>query len=686
MKIAPVKFFSIQKSNNNYKKINQSGYTNNVDYSPISYPANYYLSFGARVDKGLNRFYEQNKDVMPITVKSYIENLSSDDKQVITPLQAQANAFEFLTICDSVDDVKDIYDNEPLFENLKKATDTRATRGLLYDIRLMSDDIKSDGDFVVKGEEDLTLYLLKKVYLESKTIAEINEDLHSDLNPIFQNDEKNYVSSSTLSALGIKLPKNEYLTSLRYTREGYSDKMGQVISDRWASLSDEEKMSRIDALLSAPRNLSPERAKQLSEKRSQMMKDRWAKLTAEQKVELIEKLKTGNEDEKLAMINAWNKCPEIRTALSEHFIKNNFHNTSSILYSSNTFSQSMRKLMTDFWNNNPAFSQQLGEAITQSYKEISEAKINGTFDDFSNSVIEKQKQIKAEMKSQKSKRKEKTTNIAEANALREDSVPKKRLKSIFDSYYTFLPKDLKAMYFESLANMSDDDAEMWFLFFTFPESLKPNEIELIKSSISTLGTGNKDLAIKTYAFTRAMLATLSECRQINNSNPYNPLLVANFADLLPIVQGIKLGAKSFNLDYLGNDKSQIINFDKKLNFEKLYRLYNKFSMPLTDKEVKHLTDLLLKDLDYANEIRQEVEDIVSHHGKYMLDLLDPNKQDPISVTSLIDIIQLEMSNEREIGLTIYFDSLYKAQLPLFVLKSKLSPELFDLYCKYLRQK
>ena len=70
------------------------------------------LSFKSRVDKGLDRFYETNKDRMPSTVRRYVEAL--DDKKRITPLEAQQRAFSQLKDAKSVEDIKkakECYDN-----------------------------------------------------------------------------------------------------------------------------------------------------------------------------------------------------------------------------------------------------------------------------------------------------------------------------------------------------------------------------------------------------------------------------------------------------------------------------------------------------------------------------------------------------------------------------------------------
>ena len=91
------------------------------------------LAFKARVDKGLDRFYETNKTRMPFTVKRYVEAL--EDKSRLSPLQAQQRAFYKLKEVQTVDDIKKSFPDEELFANLKNPKDCKATRGILNSVK-----------------------------------------------------------------------------------------------------------------------------------------------------------------------------------------------------------------------------------------------------------------------------------------------------------------------------------------------------------------------------------------------------------------------------------------------------------------------------------------------------------------------------------------------------------------------
>ena len=209
------------------------------------------ISFEARVDKGLERFYEVNAARMPQTVKTYIESLK--DKSGLSPLMAQKLAFAKLAGASCVEEIKNLFPDEKLFKNLINPEQSKATRGILGVFRENKELLNLCNQGILANNENLTVYLVKKIFLEGKTLDEMNEDLKKEGNPEFlelYNQKENGVMlrSSTLKALGIEQPEFEYLQSLRYTRDGYSDLVGEKISqaqrDFWESMPIEERTAR----------------------------------------------------------------------------------------------------------------------------------------------------------------------------------------------------------------------------------------------------------------------------------------------------------------------------------------------------------------------------------------------------------------------------------------------------------
>ena len=214
---------------------------------------------GDRVEKTLSSFYRRNDFRMPKTVEKYVREM--EDRDALTPLEAQQVAFAKLASDDikTVQDVKNAYPNEPLFENLVDIENTKATRGILNTYRTNKDLLKLMDKSILKDKQDLTVYLVKKFFLEAKTIDEVNQDLEKDFDEDFKADFKRknpnskYIHSGTLESFGIKLPDDNYLTSLRYTRDGYADYMGAKIQkaqiDFWNSLSYEQRTEKAKRLV-----------------------------------------------------------------------------------------------------------------------------------------------------------------------------------------------------------------------------------------------------------------------------------------------------------------------------------------------------------------------------------------------------------------------------------------------------
>ncbi|MCM1338681.1 MAG: hypothetical protein NC191_03315 [Muribaculaceae bacterium] len=247
------------------------------------------LAFGNRVDKDLNRFYSVNKDRMPITVRNLVEPMQN--RNLITPLEAQYYAFKNLEEAETIEDIKTkYYPKEPLFEELKDLSEIKPSKGFLQAAKEM-EEIYPDG--VLQSKENLTVYLVKKIFLEAKTLDEINKDLDEDLIPDFKKyckgikTKDNLVLGSTLSALGIKMPDSNYLTSLRFTRDGYSDVMGAKIS------------KGLKAFL---RTLTPEQLTARAIRSTREFEKWWNSLTRKEKIEMI-----ANKEAEIDMLKAFKK-------------------------------------------------------------------------------------------------------------------------------------------------------------------------------------------------------------------------------------------------------------------------------------------------------------------------------------------------------------------------------------------
>lgn len=234
------------------------------------------ISFEARVDKGLERFYNVNSEKMPKTVKTFIENL--DDKKAFTPLRAQAAAFAALVGIGSVAEIKENFPEEELFANLIDVDSSHATRGVLGVYRENKELLKMFNQNILASGENFTVWLVKKVFLEGKTIEDINKDFKASVDADFKklyeakNDSEQPIRFSTLKSLGIQTPAFEYQQSLRYTRDGYSDLVGEQISQAQRAFWD---------------SMPPEERTQRARKTVENFEKWWSNLTTDNKLEMI---------------------------------------------------------------------------------------------------------------------------------------------------------------------------------------------------------------------------------------------------------------------------------------------------------------------------------------------------------------------------------------------------------------
>ena len=544
MKILPVILQENKFYNKQHKKLdNNLSISNNFQIQNL-YPSSYYLlSFQARVEKDLDSFIKRNETNLPYSIKAYVENLSTEQKNAMTPLEAQRNAFEYLTICESVQDVKEAYPKEPLFQNLKEVDQVKSNRGLLYDIRFAKDELSESGERLLNTEDDsLTVYLLKKIFLEGKTIAEINDDLDKDINEAFKKEDKNYILSSTLSALGIDLPSVSYLNSLRYTREGYSDFMGEKISQRWKDMTDEQKQAIISSHSVA---LPQERKNELAK----FSKQRWNNLTPEQKIDQIAAMQKGNQKKRIIMIDAWNNSPEVRVALAKYLTKNNFYSPQSIIYRENDFTPAMKIVMARFWSENHELAEKLGEQIALSYNKYEEAEKAGKLKELETSIEKESAKIRAEIK--------KMLKVSNANETKTSAVDE------YKNMFSFLPKSLLEKQCEILSNMNEADVKLWIRYCMGQklDSKSMQKAEGISKKVAQ--NTSKEIQSLIVATIITLEQNLKPIFDIKTGKSFKPIFPVNinfrFPDITRMYFGLKKhGIEKFQLfDSVKNSNSNV---------------------------------------------------------------------------------------------------------------------------------
>ena len=183
-----------------------------------TYPyRDYNVSFCGRTPEN---FYAQtfNRENMPDTMKEYLD-YDYETRQHIPPEQMMQEVFQYIKKAKNFQEVKEIYPKEKLFNSLHENHQNNRT-SILSEIKAVQD--LSDEPLLKDGSNDFGMYLLKKVYLEGKTIKEINKDFHEkDINDIYKGIITKPIDSQTTSAYGIRYPKSAFWNSFIATREEY---------------------------------------------------------------------------------------------------------------------------------------------------------------------------------------------------------------------------------------------------------------------------------------------------------------------------------------------------------------------------------------------------------------------------------------------------------------------------------
>lgn len=203
--------------------INSKKQNDNIQQETITNPViqngykDFNINFRGRTPEN---FYAQEFNVknMPETMKSYLSE-DYETRKYLPPEQVMNQSFKYLNVIDNFSDVKSTYPDETLFENLHEAN-LKGRTGILSDIKIAKE--MSDTPLLKDGSDDFGMYLLKKIFLEGKTIKEINKDFYEkDLATEYKGAVTQPITYGTTSAYGIKYPKTDFWNSFIATRDEY---------------------------------------------------------------------------------------------------------------------------------------------------------------------------------------------------------------------------------------------------------------------------------------------------------------------------------------------------------------------------------------------------------------------------------------------------------------------------------
>lgn len=333
--------FVLNKPAENKKQQNNTLEKNRSTSNYISYPKNYYISFqGASFDEVNERY----KETMPQTVKDYLDVLSylSSDSEIEELREkgfivAHKKAFAALEDCKTIDDIKNSFPNEPAFKNLiTPAQLSQKETGIFAHMR----DLEQKGIKILNTEEDVTTFIVKKIYLECLEYREI----YTQLIDALSTEAKKNGLAETLE----NIPPKRRSQSNLYRQLGLIplDGRAYAVAVRYSDFENEKTRRKY-----------------------------FSNLTAEETNEKISKLLSEKDKKaKYSMMEAWNNCPEIREELS-HFLtlalKNPIYYTNELSLNENLtiydarFYTKMHNIMVAFWNKNPEYKEKIGEEIAK---------------------------------------------------------------------------------------------------------------------------------------------------------------------------------------------------------------------------------------------------------------------------------------------------------------------------------
>ena len=213
------KIISFNNTQNNNKRRQDKNHTTNsqITYKNIHAYKDFNIMFTGRTPEN---FYAQdfNRNNMPSSMKEYLD-YDYEERQHIPPEQMMREVFKYIELADNFEDVKNIYPDEELFSNLHENKMKNKT-SILAEIKMAKE--MSDTPLLKDGNNNFGMYLLKKIYLEGKTLKEINKDFYEkDMNEEYRGIISKPLSNDDTTAYGIKFPKQSFWHSFIATREEY---------------------------------------------------------------------------------------------------------------------------------------------------------------------------------------------------------------------------------------------------------------------------------------------------------------------------------------------------------------------------------------------------------------------------------------------------------------------------------
>ncbi|MBQ4646632.1 MAG: hypothetical protein IJB79_04720 [Candidatus Gastranaerophilales bacterium] len=578
-----MKITAINKTNNQFKLNNATNSTANSNnavqaqssLSLTSYPKNYYISFCRSFDEIYDKYSSTS---MPLTVKDYIDNerylrtkKDFEDFKNRGFIYAHVDAFSALEDCKTIEDVQRLFPHEPGFKDLKSLDEVSESDNEFFNLMKK---LEQDGVKTLDCEEDVTVFIIKKIYLECREYKEVFDILRKTLTNsanklglgeiLDSYSDRRKSDAGFYKPLGIKPPNGrEYGAAMRHSDPNYH----------------KSTQKRFE-------NYTPE---EINEKVSNLLKKTDLKA-------------------RYSMMDAWNHCEQIRRDLSAFLIDNlnsddldlkeNPSDGSLSIYDSRFYTK-MYLVMKAFWTQYSQHKETLGREIDLALKRYDyySRLDEDTFEEYKKAIEEKSEEIRQHIQLDKISL---NVDYPRAAQLLEAAVKKPNIFAIRtqSSVQDFTKLLIKRLGSSNLRVIEGDSSTQEFKELV-PEGIKEKMREVIKSP-QYVNLNNAQLF--------GLLDAVLEFKLIDESAIDE--IIDSQAPLKEVVSDMVCG----HSPYIKRNIIPLAQAEKK---------YNEFKRPLSGDEVLKVKEALLEFNPKFNlEENLKFDILLSYQGKYMLNSLD----------------------------------------------------------------
>ncbi len=425
---------------------------NGVSVPLHSLQANCALSFGAAaIHDNTKTFYDAYEPVLPKkfrdALKDYNDNLHLNPLNQKSLFDINYDTYKKLADCHTVDDIKAAYPDEPLFQELRPAYEVELPKQKCHlktflvtycDYFAASDRANGQPVFSASNDDDLTVYLVKKAFLEGKSQTEIQKDFANDLNqslaeklPAFEDIPRTLydklgilyfkpVDFGAYSALSKEDKEKLNMHSVRYRSSFVSSR--QDFNRKHTNVYVKAKKDKIiEKLIDKILTDTPGRTFVRSEKESLIDDIFGTKETG------MNPAKTGiNGKSQYILYLAWNNSPELRKDWAEFLNRKEAEGCVSVEdYNPNlvNMSAALKNRMTEFFGETPSRKVDLTATCSDAYDIVSNAVENDVYEELKGAILEERNKIIEDFKTKKAE----ADKLAEAARL---AAEKERLERL----------------------------------------------------------------------------------------------------------------------------------------------------------------------------------------------------------------------------------------------------------------